>query len=147
MFWHEVDFEKISVDDKNNITYNGGDEFRFQIPSGYTLEGIDEWSRISIHINSTEFFEWFTSLENYLGKTEPYVSLLNIEQSTIGVKIVDDFTQIFNNQKVISESKLTDCTLYTIIEISKKYGPFKDRYGLVCKAYQIVFIENECAFT
>jgi hypothetical protein len=152
MFWNEVDKSLIEVDDKGVITYAGG-PFRFQIPIGYTEGGISEWMKISLKIDGNpEFFDWFSALEEHLGRTEPFDSVSSPDEGVLNLKYVENFTQIFDmNKKLCFESvpSLQCCQLYVIMEISKKYGPFRDRYGLVCKIYQIVYLSvpQECMFT
>jgi hypothetical protein len=132
----------------NVVTYNDL-PLQFQIPVGYTCEGINQWNRVVAEINNGEFFTWFLNLEEVIGRTEPFDSVVSPDDKTISIKIVDGFTQIFeiNDKKLLKESNLQNTKIHVIIDVSKKYGPFKERYGLTCKAYQIVFIEEECAFT
>jgi len=149
--WNDVDFSCIHVDEKDNITYNG-DPLRFQIPMGYTDIGVSEWSRLSMNLNDSmceSFFSWFHKLEEHLGKIEPYDSVVSIESSTINLKVVDGFTQYFDKDRkyLMDPPSIANSKVYVKMEVSKKYGPFKDRYGLVCKAYQIVSIPEGCAFT
>jgi hypothetical protein len=143
MFWNEIDLNYVTVVDDS--IYYKDESLRFQVPVGYTADGITEWSRVNIVIDNSEFFEWFTKLENHIGKVEPFDSVAS--ENTLNVKFVEGFSQIYNKEKKIEKSNLCDCTVHVIVDISKKYGPFKERYGLVCKIYQVVFIENGCAFT
>ena len=149
--WNDVDFGCIHVDEKDNVTYNG-DPLRFQIPMGYTDIGVSEWSRLSVHLNDSmceSFFSWFQKLEEHLGKIEPYDSVISLENSTINLKVVDGFTQYFDKDRkyLMDPPSIANSKVYVKMEVSKKYGPFKDRYGLVCKAYQIVSIPEGCGFT
>jgi hypothetical protein len=141
--WSEIDFSLINIDEKDNITYNGS-PLRFQIPVGYTDVGVSEWSRLVLNISNDSFFEWFAKLEDFLGKTEPFDSIIDISQNTINLKIVDKFSQFFNKDKnlKIDPPSIADCNVHVIMEITKKYGPFKDRYGLACRVYQLVYIPN-----
>jgi len=151
MLWSDVNKSLIHVDENGTFTYGGpGKPFRFQIPIGYTDEGISEWSRISLKIDSDEFFKWFSDIEDYIGKQEPFDSIIESTNGTINVKYDEKFTQIFDmNKNLIFEGppSLSNSKLYVILEVSKKYGPFKERYGLVTKAYQIVWSPGECMFT
>jgi len=143
MLWNEVDMDLIQIDeDTGSITYDNG-PFRFQIPVGFSEFGIDEWSRVRIQLRKSEveFENWYRILEDSIGKIEPemFDSILN--DTFVNVKFVDGFTQVFNIKKELQTENvnISSSTVYTIIELSKRYGPFKERYGFTTKAYQIVF--------
>jgi hypothetical protein len=150
MHWNEIDLNLITVDNES-ISYNGG-ILKFQIPLGYTDIGVSEWSRLSIAISdSAEFFEWFKKLEEIIGKTEPYDSVISEEQNTISLKVVDGYTQFFDENKkyFMDTPSIVNSKVYAIMDIPKKYGPFKDRdrNGLVCRLYQVVFAPEKCGFS
>ena len=150
--WNEVNKNLIHVSEDGVISYgNEGKPFRFQIPCGQTDDGISEWSKISLKID-LEFYKWFSDIEEYIGKTEPFESIASCDR--INIKFDEKSTQIFDINKQLMFDKipsLANSKLYVILEIVKKYGPFKGREfnGLVCKAYQIVYkpMEVECLFT
>jgi len=147
-FWNDIDFNSIHTNDDGVITYNGN-PLRFQIPIGYTDIGVSEWSRLSIKIDEPHFFEWFKKLEEFVGKTEPYNSVISTEDNTINLKVIDGFTQFFNKNREyqLDPPSISNCKVIVKMEFSKKYGPFKNEYGVVCKAYQIVYFPEECGFS
>ena len=144
MKWSEVDFSKISVTPKprGGFDIKYGEDFgpfRFQIPTGVCEYGINEFSSIVVRIDeNTEFFEWFGRLENHIGRQEPW------DTNAVGVSALrlrtTDGTQFFDGPKFTFEpGDLTNTEVRCIIEISGKYGPFNQKYGLTCKIYQLSF--------
>ena len=88
------------------------------------------------------FIQWYRDLENSFDKENWNTSLSG---DTLKIK-VDQNTWIFNKNKEIDESDLTDnrfqgYTIKCIIEISGVYF-FKDMYGFLMRAYQLMYIED-----
>ena len=143
MKWSEVDFSKIVMSPKPrggfDIKYGDGDPFRFQIPVGVCENGANEFSSIVVRIDGNpEFFEWFSSLENHLGRQEPW------DTNAIGTGAMrlrtTESTQFFDGPTFTFEPiDLTNTEVRCIVEISGKYGPFNQKYGLTCKIYQLSF--------
>lgn len=140
MLWTEIDFSKIRVGNNGKtITYgNEYDKFRFQIPRGYCEFGINEFDSISISMLPVEFLTWFKTLETHLIAHE-FDSKVSSDD-VLYMKYYTDFTQIFDtnnrfmfDENVTMENSDIDC----IIEVSSLYGPYKGKYGLVCKLYQV----------
>lgn len=143
MKWSEVDFSKIVVTPKPrggfDIKYEDGDPFRFQIPVGVCETGINEFSSMIVRIDENrEFFEWFARLEDHIGRQEPW------DTNAIGVSALrvrtTESTQFFEGPTFTFEpGDLTNTEVRCILEVSGKYGPFHDKYGLTCKVYQLSF--------
>lgn len=125
---------------------------RFQIPRGYCEYGKNnQYNLVYINIDDLEFLEWFKDLEKSLVKNHPLDSRVSLEKSTIHVKYVEDFTQIFDENNTFifdTDVNMSDCFLDCLVEIDKVYGPMKDTgsYGLTCKIFQVRVIPN-CMFT
>lgn len=152
MFWHEVDFSQIEKKDgrtgRQSFTYSGK-PFRFQIPTGRCVWGLSEYNSLSLD-TTEEFREWFGSLEDAIGKPEPFSS--NIRDELLRIK-VDDYTQVFDSERRLDlserrEGSFRDCVLKCIMEVSGMYY-FNGTYGLTCRIYQMLVedqSEPECSF-
>lgn len=142
MKWSEVDFSKIELTPKPrggfDIKYEG-EPFRFQIPTGECEYGMNEFSSIVIRIDENrEFFEWFTRLEDHVGRQEPWDTNA-VGNSAIRLRTTES-TQFFEGPTFTFEpGDLTNTEVRCIVEVSGKYGPFHDKYGLTCKIYQLSF--------
>ncbi len=123
---------------------------RFQIPRGYCEYGKNnQFNLIHLNIDNKEFLDWFQNLEKQLVQKEPLDSRVSLEKSTIHVKYVEDFTQIFDEKNTfLFDAPFNDCFLDCLVEIDKVYGPMKDTgsYGITCKLFQVRVIPN-CMFT
>ena len=137
------------------VLWNAVEDFslplRFQIPRGYCEYGkSNQFNLIYINIDNKEFLEWFKNLEKRLVQKEPLDSRVSLENGTIHVKYVEDFTQIFDDKNtfLFDDAKLNDCFLDCLVEIDKVYGPMKDTgsYGITCKLFQVRVIPN-CMFS
>ena len=143
MKWSDVDFSKIVLSPKPrggfDIKYGEGDPFRFQIPFGTCENGINEFSSIIVRIDENqEFFEWFSRLEEHIGRQEPW------DTNAVGISALrlrtTESTQFFEGQTFTFEpGDLTNTEVRCIVEISGKYGPFNEKYGLTCRVYQLSF--------
>ena len=129
---------------------------RFQIPRGYCEYGkSQQFNLIHIRMNDDEFLEWFKNLENTLigpDKT-PIDSRVRIDDKTIHVKYVDDFTQVFDTHDTFlidGVKTFANCNLDCLVEIDKVYGPLGENksYGVTCKIFQVRVMPNEptCLF-
>jgi hypothetical protein len=106
-------------------------------------------------MNDDEFLEWFKNLENTLigpDKT-PIDSRVRIDDKTIHVKYVDDFTQVFDTHDTFlidGVKTFANCNLDCLVEIDKVYGPLGENksYGVTCKIFQVRVMPNEptCLF-
>lgn len=144
MKWSEVDFSQIVLNPKPrggfDIKYGeDADPFRFQIPVGICENGINEFSSIIVRIDENQgFFEWFGKLESHIGRQEPW------DSNAVGISALrlrtTDGTQFFEGPRFTFDSgDLTNTEVRCIVEISGKYGPFNEKYGLTCKIYQLSF--------
>lgn len=136
------------------VLWNAVEDFslplRFQIPRGYCEYGkSNQFNLVYLNIDNKEFLEWFKKLEVNLVQKEPLDSRVSIENGTLHVKYVEDFTQIFDEKNTfLFDSKFNDCFLDCLVEIDKVYGPMKDTgsYGITCKLFQVRVIPN-CMFS
>lgn len=125
---------------------------RFQIPRGYCEYGkSNQYNLVYVNIDNNDFLEWFKKLEVKLVQKEPLDSRVSLENKTIHVKYVDDFTQVFDEKNTLlfdQNVQFNDCFLDCLVEIDKVYGPMKDTgsYGITCKLFQVRIIPN-CMFT
>ena len=148
MLWSDINIDDVNVNEKA-IRYNG-EPLRFQIPRGYSEYSISEHNSITIHFVHQEFFEWYKRLEKHIaGNIENFES--NITENTFRVKYVDGFTQVFdsNNNYLMDGHSFSNCQMDILLDVSSMYSPFKDfnKYGLVCKMYQVRVHENGCLFS
>ena len=136
----------------NEITGTPTLPIRFQIPRGYCEYGKNnQYNLVYLNIENKEFLEWFKRLEAKLVQREPLDSRVSLENGTIHVKYVDDFTQIFDEKNTFlfdMDVTMNDCFVDCLVEIDKVYGPMKDTgsYGITCKIFQARIIPN-CMFT
>jgi hypothetical protein len=152
--WNEVDFSQIVLTPKPrggfDIKYGeDGDPFRFQIPVGVCENGMNEFSSMVLRIDgNTEFFEWFSRLEDHIGRQEPWDTNA-VGASALRVRTTET-TQFFDGPTFTFEpGDLTNTEVRCILEVSGKYGPFNEKYGLTCKAYQLSFkrLSGTCLFS
>lgn len=148
MLWSDIVIENVSLDEKT-IRYNG-EPLRFQIPRGYSEYGLSEHKSITVQFDNNDFFQWYKRLENHIaGNIENFES--NAGENTFRVKYMDGFTQVFDtdNTYMMDGHHFTNCHMDILIDISSMYSPFKDfnKYGLVCKMYQVRVHENGCLFS
>lgn len=153
MFWNEVDFSLIQKEQGRNgrqtFRYDGK-PFRFQIPDGVVEWGLSEYNSLTIDIPDMEFHDWFHSLEDYIGKPEPFSTIL---KERLRIKL-DDFSMVFDSDRNLDISERVQgafqgCKVKCIIEILGMYY-FNDTYGLTCKMYQMLYEKSEtsgCLFT
>lgn len=120
---------------------------RFQIPRGYSEYGkSSQYNLIQIDLGSeknTQFIEWFQNLEKTLVKMEPLES--RIKGTTISVKYVDGFTQVFDesNKFIFGEEvSFADSHLDCLVEIDKVYS-LNGVHGITCKIFQVRKIPNK----
>lgn len=124
---------------------------RFQIPRGYSEYGkSSQYNLIQIDLGSeknAQFIEWFQNLEKTLVKMEPLES--RIKGTTISVKYVDGFTQVFDeSNKFIfggEEVSFADSHLDCLVEIDKVYS-LNGVHGITCKIFQ-VRVTQSCLFS
>jgi hypothetical protein len=141
MLWSEVDFSKISVNEKRKIKYDGG-LFRFQLPEVTCTDGPSIYNQMTIEVPGG-FTAWYNELEEVIGVTEPWRS--NINEGFMTLKL-DDSSQIFDSDKKLTKSKdFQGCTIKCILEVSGVYF-FKETYGLTCRIYQIMSFAPQCLF-
>lgn len=120
---------------------------RFQIPRGYCENGISkEYKLVYLSIKDESFLDWFRNLEKNLCP-EPYES--RIRDELFNVKFVEGFTQIFDasNNLTLDNTDFSGKELDCLIDIEKVYGPLNDKYGLVCKIFQVRVLDEPCMFT
>lgn len=149
MFWKDVDFSMISVNDKK-ISYNGK-PFRFQIPRGYSEYGLSDHGSVNFFIQNPDFFEWFKKLEMHIFNNEiPDNFESNVSENSIRVKYTEGFTQVFDvkNAYIMDGHNFVNCEADVLLDISSIYTPFKDfnKCGLVCKIYQVRVMTSGCLF-
>ncbi len=120
---------------------------RFQIPRGYCENGIsNEYKLVYVSIKDEEFLEWFKNIEKTLCP-EPYES--RVKDGLLNVKFVEGYTQIFDesNNLTLSDMNFAGSELDCLIDVEKVYGPLNDKYGLVCKIFQVRVTKEKCLFT
>lgn len=148
MFWNDVVIEEIKVDNKK-ITYKN-EPLRFQLPRGYCEYGISDHKSINVRILNDDFSNWFKRLEKHILPTVENIES-NFNEDTIRIKIVEGFTQVFdsNNVFMMDGHTFVNSDVDVLLDVSSWYSPFKDfnKYGLVCKVYQIRVISNGCLFS
>lgn len=90
-----------------------------------------------------DFVEWFKKLElkisNTVDVTDKFESRIS-DNNTLSLKYYPDYTQVFDkNNTFLFDTKISfsNNDLDCLLEITSLYGPFKERYGLVCKLYQV----------
>jgi hypothetical protein len=149
MFWNDISIDEIQINNKK-LTYKD-EPLRFQIPRGYCEYGISDHKSINVRINNQDFFDWFKRLENHALQVSPESFESNLNEDTIRVKIVEGFTQVFdsNNVFLMDGAMFMNCNVDVLLDVSSTYSPFKDfnKYGLVCKVYQIRFTSQGCLFS
>lgn len=142
MIWNEVDFSLINKEigrgGRQSFDYDGR-PFRFQIPEGTVEWGLSEYNSLTIDTPDPEFHEWFHKLEEYLGKPQPFSTIL---KEHLRIKL-DASSQVFDSDRRIDESfrgvgAYKGCRVKCIIEVSGMYY-FKETYGLTCKIYQMLY--------
>jgi hypothetical protein len=142
MIWNEVDFTLINKEigraGRQSFNYDFR-PFRFQIPEGTVEWGLSEYNALTIDIPDPEFHAWFHSLEDYIGKPQPFSSVL---KEHLRIKL-DASSQVFDDGRRIDESvrgtgAYKNCRVKCIIEVSGMYY-FKETYGLTCKIYQMIY--------
>jgi hypothetical protein len=148
MLWTDIIIENVTLDEKT-IRYNG-EPLRFQIPRGYTEYGLSEHKSITVQFENNDFFQWYKCLEKHItGNIENFES--NAGENTFRVKYVDGFTQVFDHESIylMDGHHFTNCQIDILVDISSMYSPFKDfnKYGFVCKMYQVRVHENGCLFS
>lgn len=120
---------------------------RFQIPRGYCEYGIGQYDQVSLKIADVEFLEWFKKLERTLIKDAPMESRINDENSTISVKYVDGFTQVFNSSNVFVEhTNFVDSELDCLVDVDRVYS-LNGTNGITCKIFQVRVIPVELHFS
>jgi hypothetical protein len=122
---------------------------RFQIPRGYSEYGIGQYGQVYVKIVDTEFLEWFKNIERVLIKDlGPIESRINEENSTISVKYVDGFTQVFDSSNVlmVDGHDMVDCELDCLVDIDRVYS-LNGSHGLTCKIFQVRVIPVELHFS
>lgn len=146
MFWHDIDLNDVVINEKK-ITYHGK-PLRFQIPRGHSEYGLSERGSITVTIQNDEFFEWFKKFEEHLNLPENFES--NVTENTIRVKFSEGFTQVFdsNNVYIMDGHTFVNTDVDILLDVSSVYSPFKDfnKYGLVCKIYQVRVLNSGCLF-
>jgi Family of unknown function (DUF5871) len=141
MLWTEVDVNKISLNEKRKLSYDGG-PFRFQIPECTCIDGLSEYNQMTVEV-PYHFVQWYHELEKSIGVFTPWNS--NVNDGTMTLKI-DESTQIFDANKRLTDSRdFQGCMIKCILEVSGVYF-FREIYGLTCRVYQIMSFEPECKF-
>lgn len=122
---------------------------RFQIPRGYCEYGIGQYDQVSLKIADADFLEWFKNVEKTLIKDGgPIESRVNDENSTISVKYVDGFTQVFDssNTFMIDGHNFIDCEVDCLVDVDRVYS-LNGVSGLTCKIFQARVIPVELHFS
>lgn len=123
---------------------------RFQIPKGYCEYGVGQYDQVSIKIADTEFLEWFKNMEKILigDLFAPVESRVNDENSTLSVKYMDGFTQVFDSSNVyIPEGHtLIDCEVDCLVDVDRVYS-MNGANGITCKIFQVRVAPVELHFS
>jgi hypothetical protein len=120
---------------------------RFQIPRGYCEYGIGGYGQVSVKILDSEFLEWFKNLERTFVKERPLESRVNDENSSVSLKYVDGYTQVFDtSSKFILEQTLEDSELDCLVDVDKVYA-LNGVHGITCKIFQVRVIPVELHFS
>jgi hypothetical protein len=140
MWWHEI----------NDVSLV--QPIRFQIPRGYSEYGISQYNQLSLYISDSLFLEWFRNLEKKLigNDLKPgFVLESRVKESTITVKYVDGFSQVFDSKDIlmIEGHSFVECELDCLVEIDKVYA-LNGNTGITCKIFQTRVFPREdvCLF-
>lgn len=120
---------------------------RFQIPRGYCEYGIGQYDQVHIKIADNEFLEWFKKVEHTLIKDNEMESRINDENSTLSVKYVDGFTQVFDSSNVFVEhTNFVDSELDCLVDVDRVYT-LNGVSGITCKIFQVRVMPVELHFS
>lgn len=121
---------------------------RFQIPRGYCEYGVGQYGQVSLKISDTEFLEWFKRLELTLVKDGPVESRVNEENSSISIKYVEGFSQVFDSSNVlmIDGHTMIDSELDCLVDIDRVYS-LNGMNGVTCKIFQVRVLPVELHFS
>lgn len=122
---------------------------RFQIPRGYCEYGISQFGQVSLKISDVEFLEWFKNLERTFIKDTPLESRVNNENSSISIKYVDGYTQMFDSSNVlmiVDEPNFVDSELDCLVDVDRVYT-LNGSSGVTCKIFQVRVMPVELHFS
>ena len=122
---------------------------RFQLPRGYCEYGISQYGQVSVKISDVEFLEWFKNVERtFLIGDVRRESRINDENSSISMKYVDGFTQVFDssNSLMVDGHDLVDSELDCLVDVERVYT-LNDVQGLTCKIFQVRVVPVELHFS
>jgi regulation of enolase protein 1 (concanavalin A-like superfamily) len=123
---------------------------RFQIPRGYCEYGISQFGQVSVKISDTDFLEWFKNVElTFIKDCGVLESRVNFENSTISLKYVDGYTQIFDSSNALvmtDEPNFIDCELDCLVDVERVYT-LNGSSGLTCKIFQVRSVPVELHFS
>jgi hypothetical protein len=123
---------------------------RFQLPRGYSEYGISQFGQVSVKIANTEFLEWFKKLELTFIKDSPLDSRVNDENSSISLKYVDGFTQVFDASNVLmifdDAPNFVDSELDCLVDVERVYT-LNGSSGVTCKIFQVRVVPVELHFS
>lgn len=121
---------------------------RFQIPRGYCEYGTGQFGQISLKILDSEFLEWFKNLERIFVKDSPLESRVNDENSSVSLKYVEGYTQVFDasNILMIDGHDFIDSELDCLVDIDRVYT-LNGVSGVTCKIFQVRVMPVELHFS
>lgn len=121
---------------------------RFQIPRGYCEYGISQFGQLSVKISDTEFLEWFKNLERTFIKDGSLESRVNDENSSISLKYVEGYTQMFDvsNVLMLDEPNFVDSEVDCLVDVDRVYT-LNGSSGVTCKIFQVRVMPVELHFS
>jgi hypothetical protein len=121
---------------------------RFQIPRGYCEYGVGQFGQISVKISDSEFLEWFKNLERTFIKEEPLESRVNDENSSVSLKYVEGYTQVFDvsNVLMLDGHNFVDSELDCLVDVDRVYT-LNGSSGVTCKIFQVRVMPVELHFS
>lgn len=121
---------------------------RFQIPRGYCEYGVGQFGQISVKIIDPDFLEWFKNIELTFVKEEPLESRVNDENSSLSLKYVDGYTQVFDASNVfmLDGHSFVDCELDCLVDVDRVYS-LNGVHGITCKIFQVRVVPVELHFS